>query len=273
MTRSYEILLSEIANQSITAEEEIALARIYRDKSDGWEDARDKIVKANLPYVIKGAFNYSNNIVKVTELISEGSVALLSCLDKFDPERGFKFITFASKEIHGKMAQYVIKYHHFSNFKLSANTKTLVLKIKFFSQHFQEMNGRRPTDDEIQKELDIPLKKVIKYNSILSALEKEINTSHSYDDDSPTDIADENVASPFGQIEDEETYNALQKAISKLNPRQKLVIDKRFGLNGHSETELAVIGAELNLCKERIRQIEVASLVLIRKEMTKQKAF
>ena len=109
MNKSYELYISEITNNILSPTEELRLAQIYKDRGPEWEDARDAVIKSNLLYVVKVAFEYSQDPVRVVDLISEGNIGLLDSLSRFDPSLGIKLMTFANKEIRGRMIKFILK--------------------------------------------------------------------------------------------------------------------------------------------------------------------
>lgn len=273
MNRSYEIYISEIRDQIVTPEEELRLAQIYKDRSSGWEEAKEQIVKSNLMYIVKVAFEYSNDPIKVPELISEGNLGLLDSLDRFDPVLGLKLITFANKEIRGKMMKYLLKNNYFAQFKMSFKTRNIAKKVKVFSEEYLSIHGNKPSPDVVKNKFEIS-----KYDAEIY-LEMADNVIFSMDaltlsgdKEISTLIEDENSIIPSEALDQKQVSEIVLKIISRLPLRERTVMNKRFGLNGETPTDLQTIGLQFDLTKERIRQIEVSAIKKIQSEMERLKA-
>lgn len=273
MNRSYEIYISEIRNQIISSEEELRLAQIYKDRSAGWEEAKDQIVKSNLLYVVKVAFEFSNDSFKVPDLISEGNIGLLDSLERFDPSLGIKLITFANKEIRGKMMKYLLKNNYFAPFKMSFKTRNEAKKVKAFCEEYKTTHGEKPSASIIQNEFHVS-----KYDAEIY-LEMTENVIFSMDastqdgdNELSTLIEDETVICPDSALDQKQVSEIVLKIISRLPLRERTVMNKRFGLNGETPTDLQTIGLQFDLTKERIRQIEVSAIKKIQSEMERLKA-
>lgn len=273
MNRSYEIYIAEIKDQVITPEEELRLAKIYQDKSFGWEDAKDSIIKSNLLYVVKVAFEFSNDPSKVHELISEGNLGLLDSLERFDPSLGLKLITFANKEIRGKMVKYLLKNNYFAPFKMSFRTRSIAKKVKSFIEEYSIAHGEKPSVNIIKDKFEIS-----KYDAEIY-LEMADNVFFSMDSSTKDGdkeisvlIKDENVICPDDALDQKQISEIVLQIISRLPLRERTVMNRRFGLNGETPTDLQTIGLQFDLTKERIRQIEVSAIKKIQSEMERLKA-
>jgi DNA-directed RNA polymerase sigma subunit (sigma70/sigma32) len=130
--KSLQQYISEIANSILPAEEERRLILIYLNQEPDWQEAQNLVIKSNMMFVVKTAYEFSNDSQRILELISEGNLSLLESLNKFDPSKGFKFLTYASFNIRGRMLKYMLRSCNFSALKLSlknielATIKTLL---------------------------------------------------------------------------------------------------------------------------------------------------
>lgn len=272
MDKTFNRYLNQIKNQILPPEEETRLIFIYQSRGEGWEEAQEKIIKSNLMFVVKTAFEFSSDIQKVDELISEGNLSLLESLDKFDPNKGFKFLTYASFDIRGRMIKHISKNSYYSALKISAKNIDLAKQAKEFIESFKNEHKVNPSVRLIANHCQIEESKALLITELATS---QIFSIHSLSSDLDeikdriNEIPDNVGLKPDARASSNELSSIIQKIIEKLPLRQQIIINKRFGLNGESPTDLATIGDELNLTKERIRQIESTVLKSIRKEIEK----
>lgn len=273
MNKSYELYISEIKNSIVSPEEELRLAQIYKDRCSGWEDARDAVIKSNLLYVVKVAFEYSQDPIKVGDLISEGNMGLLDSLNRFDPSLGIKLITFANKEIRGRMIKFILKNNYFSAFKLSFKTRNEAHKVKAFFEDCLSTTGEKPSVEEVKKKFQINTYDAEMYLGMADS--KTVSVDYTLEIEGSTQsiqIEDESVAAPDDILDQKQTSEIVLKIVARLPLRERTVINRRFGLNGEEPTDLQTIGLQFDLTKERIRQIEVSAIKKIQSEMERLKA-
>lgn len=272
MEKTFNRYVNQIKNQILLPEEETRLIIIYQNRSEGWEDAQEKIIKSNLMFVVKTAFEFSSDIQKVDELISEGNLSLLESLDKFDPNKGFKFLTYASFDIRGRMIKHISKNNYYSALKISVKNIDLAKQAKEFIESFKNENKVNPSVRQVAHHCQIEESKALLITELATSQIFSIHALSSDLDeikDRINEIPDNVGLKPDAKASSNEISSIIQKIIQSLPLRQQLIINKRFGLNGESPTDLATIGEELNLTKERIRQIESSVLKAIRKEIEK----
>ena len=273
MNKSYELYISEIKNNIISAQEELRLAQIYKDRGPAWEDARDAVIKSNLLYVVKVAFEYSQDPVKVGDLISEGNLGLLDSLTRFDPSLGIKLMTFANKEIRGRMIKFILKNNYFSAFKLSYKTRNEAHKVKAFFEDCLSTTGEKPSVEAIKKKFQINTYDAEMYLGMADS--KTVSIDYVYEVDGRTEniqIEDESIVTPDNSLDQKQVSEIVLKIVSRLSFRERTVINRRFGLNGEEATDLQTIGLQFDLTKERIRQIEASAIKKIQSEMERLKA-
>ena len=272
MNKSYELYISEIKNNILSSQEELRLAQIYKDKGPEWEDARDAVIKSNLLYVVKVAFEYSQDPARVADLISEGNIGLLDSLSRFDPSFGIKLITFANKEIRGRMIKCILKNNYFSAFKLSYKTRNEAYKVKAFFEEYLSANGRKPPVETIKRKFQISTSDAEMY--LCMADSKTISIDYNLEFEGSTDrvqIEDESIIKPDDILNQKQVSEIILKIVARLPLRERTVVNKRFGLNGEDPTDLQTIGLQFDLTKERIRQIEVSAIKKIKSEMERLK--
>ncbi len=270
MTNSFNNYLAEAKTYLLSAEEEVRLAKIYKNKEEGWEDAGEKVIKANLLFVVKTAFEYTSDINKVKDLISEGNLSLVQSLDKYDPDRGVKFLTFACFNVRGKMIKQIIDNGVFSTFKVPTKSSGKAYKIKNLIQERINESGARPDALELQSKFKLTSGQA---SELLDLAGREIvSIDYKYQDEDGkklTNLKDDSAKLPSEEVDKKDLSNVVNSIVSRLPLRNQNVINRRFGLNGHESTDLATIGKEFNITKERVRQIENSILILLRNEFSR----
>lgn len=258
------LYLKEISKfPQLTAEEEKKLGeRVQR----GDEEAFRKLIESNLRFVVAMAKKYSRSGYPLHELINEGNMGLIEAASRFDPLRGVRFITYASWWVRQAILAAIA--HHGQVFRLPPKLKHELYRFETkVSQLTQEL-GRRPTVEEISKELDMkeaevrgmmegPPTEVSLSAPVGSPEESEMRLEDLLADQSITPLDEVLIAQSF----EEQLHNLL----SQLDGKERLIIERRFGLGNRQAQTLAEIGADLNLSRERIRQIEERALSKLRR--------
>lgn len=275
MTFSHEIYISEIRNQILQPEEETRLISVFQKREKGWEEAQDQVIKSNLMFVVKVAFEFSTDPHRLSDLISEGNMALLDCLHKFDQNRGFKLISFAAKEIRGRMIKFIAKNGDFSSFHISSRDRENLRKVRDYVAEYSQLNSSKPSSEEIQKQFGFNKFYADLYIEMLESQFTSINStsfSSGEDKEKLNELQDNNAPDPFLETNKIDMINIMRSIINTLSKREREILNRRFGLDGAGESDLASIGLEFNLTKERIRQIEDSALKKIKKEFRKFEA-
>jgi RNA polymerase primary sigma factor len=241
-----EVRKSEI----ITADKEVELAKRIQS---GDEKALNELVNANLRFVIKVAKEYQNQGLPVADLISEGNYGLITAAKKFDHTKGFRFNTYAVWWIKQSIMQ-----------SLNDNSRTVRLpgsvinklsKIRKETDLFEKENQRMPYDDEVEQ-MHIP------YCTSL-------NTTINEDGDELLTLVEDKTFTRPDQMEDEEEMlrkNEMKRALNGLSEREVEIINCYFGINGEPMT-LEMIGEEVGLTKERVRQIKESAIRKVRNNL------
>jgi RNA polymerase primary sigma factor len=237
----------------ISAEEEGELAKLV---SEGDQRATEKLVKSNLRFVISVAKEYQNQGLPLSDLISEGNFGLIKAASKFDPTRGFRFISYAVWWVKQAIIQSL--NDHARTVRLPVNVTNNVSKLKKEMAKFEQTHGRKATVndklfDKDGKEFDMS----ILLHPTCGSLNEKINE----DGDEVMDvIPDNSFIRPDEDIyTDEVLKSELEKTMSILSERERKIIEMYFGTDGSSMT-LEQIGDEYGLTKERIRQIKEKAL-------------
>lgn len=268
----YESYIRDIKGQILPPEEETRLLNIYVNKSEGWQEAHDLIVKSSLMFVVKAAFEFSADPHKVCELISEGNMALLDCLERFDPSRGVKLISYSAKEIRGRMIKHIVKYGTLGSFHVSVRDRDNCKKVKNFIETFNVEKQRKPTQEEIQAQFGFSKFYADLYVEMAESQFTSMGSSiYEDEDDKLVSLPDLNCPDPSVESNRADIIAIVQSIVNNLPNRERIILSKRFGLNGEHECNLDEIGEQFQLCKERIRQIESNALKKVRKEIERLK--
>ena len=243
--------------QMITPEEEVELAIKIKQ---GDQQALDKLVKANLRFVVSIAKQYQNSGVDIMDLISEGNAALITAAKKFDETKGFKFISYAVWWIRQAMNQACSAN---KIVKLPANQVVVLSRINNILLEYEQSEHRIPTNAELSQELDIP---EITISNILRTASKHISMDAPFknedDDGCLLDILSSNDRTDTPLIK-ESLNQELNRAFSKLTHRQKDILKMVFGIDC-PEMTLEDIGDKFGLTRERVRQIKEQAIKKLR---------
>ena len=264
--RSSEALdkyLAEIAREPmISVDEEIELAEQIRKGGRLGERAKEKLVRANLRFVVSVAKQYQHQGLSLTDLIDEGNIGLVKAAEKFDETRGFKFISYAVWWIRQSIMQAIAEQSRIV--RLPLNQVGSVNKINRVLSKFEQENERRPSVDEIADKVDIPQEKIedaMKVNGRHVSVDAPFADG---DDNSLLDILI-NDDSPMADrtLVMESLREEINRALQTLNEREKNIIEAFFGIN-QPEMTLEEIGEKYGLTRERVRQIKEKAIRRLR---------
>ncbi|MBI4979080.1 MAG: sigma-70 family RNA polymerase sigma factor [Spirochaetes bacterium] len=241
----------------ITREEEVELVKQIKT---GNMAARAKLIKANLRFVVSIAKKYQNSGIPLEDLISEGNIGLIVASDRFDPAKGYHFISYAVWWIKQAILKAISEKSRLIRLPLNRANNLIVIekKAKELSLKF----GHEPTIEEIAKAVNIEKDEVQYLMSIAKghvSLEEQFNSSD-VEGNLLDVIEDKNAKPPEQDIIDDDLHNALKEAMDGLTETEQKVIAYRYGLNGEHPRTLKEIGEDFSLTKERIRQIEKKAL-------------
>ncbi len=244
----------------LTREEEDRLARLTRD---GSEDAKNSLIKANLRFVVSIAKKYQTSGISLLDLINEGNMGIIKAAEKFDPDRGFHFISYAVWWI--RQAIILAISQKASLIRLPLNRTADIQKIDKVHKKLENKLGREPTPSEIAEDLDMDDEEI---NHLRNITQDYISLDSSYGDSEDTTIlsmiVDSRIDSPDKRVLDESLREALNEVLDTLTESERQIIIMRFGLNGGEPMSLQQIGDKFNLSKERIRQIEKKAIRRLR---------
>lgn len=259
-SEALERYLQDISKEEmVSTDEEVELAKRIRQ---GDKDALDRLVKANLRFVVSVAKQYQGQGLELTDLINEGNVGLINAAMKFDETRGFKFISYAVWWVRQSILQALADKSRLV--RLPLNQIGYVSKVNHFYHDFMQKNNRAPSLDEVADALGMEKSKV---NAALLTSGKHISMNAPLIDDEDSCLLDLLTNDDKGNADSSLISDSLKEevhhALDLLPERESQVIRMYFGINT-PELSLEEIGEKLNLSRERVRQIKEKALTLLR---------
>ena len=255
--------LADIAKESLlTTEEEVELAQ--RIKA-GDRAALDKLVRANLRFVVSVAKQYQNQGLSLQDLINEGNLGLVKAAQRFDETRGFKFISYAVWWIRQSILQAVAEQARI--IRLPMNQVGALAKVKKAVSMLEQRLERRPSLKEIAEELDMPEDKI---DQLMNINSRAVSTDAPLDDQDDANFLDifvqDDQVQTDAAVEQESTSRAIRKSLDMLNEKERTILCMYFGLGTTREYTLEEIAMKLDISRERTRQIRDRALKRLKSE-------
>jgi RNA polymerase primary sigma factor len=244
----------------VTREDEVVLAA---EIAGGSEEARSKLIRSNLRLVVKIAHDFKGLGLPLLDLISEGNIGLMRAVEKFDPSKGAKLSSYAAWWIKQSMRRALANQAR--TIRIPVQSASKISKIQGSRTKLMEKLGREPTDKEIAEDINLTERTVTGLRlGKTTTISLHDPIQHGEDGEFRDIIPDDKTVSPDTIIQDEETLSHMLKLVSRLDERERTILQLRFGLNGERSRTLEEVSQTIGRTRERVRQIQNQALEKLR---------
>ena len=251
----------------LTATEEKALSRRVRY---GDMLAKERLIEANMRLVVSIAKNYLASGIPLEDLIQEGAIGLMTATERFDPRMGYRFSTYATQWIRQSIGRAID--NKAKAIRLPAHISESLRKIDKSRAELLRLLGQEPSVEQLASHTGLSLKKM---NSLLQTTQEPVSLDMTVGDDDNTSLGnlvlDRSAPNPQDELIAQEMRGEIEAILNTLDEREKIVMRKRFGFDEDDKSVLQQIGDELNISRERVRQIESQALRKLRSAARKKR--
>ncbi|WP_318494125.1 RNA polymerase sigma factor RpoS [Photobacterium leiognathi] len=262
------LYLNDISNKPLlTKEDEIQYSRKFLR---GDTNAKKILVESNLRLVVSIAKKYRASKLSLSDLIDEGNIGLMTAVDKFDPEKGFRFSTYASWWIKQTIERAI--HNQNRTIRLPVHVSKEINTLLRTHRELMKANNNEPTQDDIARVLNRDI------NEISSLLASEVNVvslEQTLGDDENSNtvaylVADEQIASPSAEVDSDDIMKVTKMILHKLPPRDREIMCRRYGLMGYEPHTLQEVADSVGLTRERIRQLQIKTLNTLKRSLERE---